>query len=432
MTANIREDGADDCEGFAAGMASLMYGIANSTPAEASTQEEKVLAAARAMCRCWVPMVTLGQATRFGSEGDQYDLSDGTNAHSWAVLIPTICAHLTSQSQPTGKRSVQLDEKIMLNKWTAKGLPVLLLDGTRTEELYPRLWTVPGDTTDFANNLSMLCVNVMRPLDPTFHQICRSAYTPYGLVSAEDESKRAFEVYWYSLIDAATVINHLEKVVKPEYEKENTRLTTADIAPYVLQANDALLQLGKRSTFVKQHLEECQTLATRRAPIGGKYLRFGAPTVDLFRLPHAKPFGFCTTDSPQREDLGTKLGNDWRPWLAATMCVSESDLAVLRVAAAQMHPVRCAPPALNNDSTKLSAAVKMMASVTDTTPLKSAANPWAAPPRAMTMRYKHAMNASIIERIMTMMHEQYPAKRVHVSTLCFWGGEPQLVLVDNE
>lgn len=67
MTANIREDRADDCEGFAAGLGSLMYGTANGKDCGNLLYD-----ATRCIVRCWLPFVTLGQAARNG-EDPQYN-----------------------------------------------------------------------------------------------------------------------------------------------------------------------------------------------------------------------------------------------------------------------------------------------------------------------------------------------------------------------
>ena len=430
MTANIREDGGDDCEGFAAGMASLMYGIA-----KGPEPSHAVHAAARAICRCWVPMVTLGQATRSGGEGDQYDLGDGTNAHSWAIFMPTSAVKLMAKQHSTCEQSVCLDDT-MLDPWT-EGLPVLLVDGTGKGELYPRYWTQPvspesrkGTLAEWLSRLGF--VKVMHPMDPGFHQICRSAYTPYGLVSSTDNRKRAFEVYWYSFITAQTVVNHFDTVVRPAYQRENTKLTIEDVAPYALQAYDAMSELRRGESAKDMFYNEWCKMApiaceNHRRDVKGVYLRYGAPTADLFRLPHAKPSGFGTEAPPLNNKHGT---GHKTPWLAATMCVSEEELQVLRVAAAEMHPVRCAPPALKGDSKLLSLAVAEMCPIKDQE-LRNAADPWAAPPRAMTILYAHAKDLDNIQHIMGILRKHFPSKRLHVGTLCFWGGEPQLWIVDD-
>lgn len=421
-----------------------MYGIAHGGESVAP-----VYAAARSICRCWVPMTTLGQAVRSGDEGKQYDLGDDTNAHSWAVLIPTSAVWLASQQRKECPESVSLDAKIMLNPWKV-GLPVLVVDGTSPKELYPRGWSEPSrrartqamKALDNAHRF----VTVMRPMDPKFHRICRSGYTPYGLVSAQDATRRVFEIYWYSLVDAATVdmfntgviayINHGPK------EKGLERVES--VKPYLQQAAQALVALGKaRSwkdavTSLTSRVNKAYASAVagavheQKPPADGVYLRYGTPTVDIFRMPHANPIGFCHDQPPLYKDLAPGCANltpsGRTPWIAATMSVGMEELATLRVALAEMHPVRPSPAADDETGAQLANVVQPLMQYASQKPLASAISPWAAPPRTMTVRYADLNARNVASMAATL--RSLKDTRVHVMTRCFWGGEPQLWMVD--
>lgn len=193
MTANIREDRADDCEGFAAGIASLMYGTAHGEDCGNLLYD-----ATRCIVRCWLPIVSLGQSSRNG-EGAQYNTGDNMNAHSWLMLIPTSAARVAMASGSHETLSAVLDRKVMLDPWE-QGLPVLILDGTTTFEHTARSWLRRDSTSCSLRGVCTSCpfASVVRTLDPNFHRVLRNGYTPYGVVSARDPGRRVFEVYWYT------------------------------------------------------------------------------------------------------------------------------------------------------------------------------------------------------------------------------------------
>lgn len=87
MTATISETGADDCEGFAAGLASRMYGTVHGQECD-----NLLYNATRAILRCWLPIVSLGLTVRSGGEGAQYKTvcvcSDFKELHPLPTQIP--------------------------------------------------------------------------------------------------------------------------------------------------------------------------------------------------------------------------------------------------------------------------------------------------------------------------------------------------------
>ena len=332
MTANIREDGADDCEGFAAGVASLMYGIANGD-ASASA----VHTAARAVCRCWVPMVTLGQAVRWETNDPnmaQYNTGDGMNAHSWTVLLPTSAARtaMAPPRRPDAPASARVRlSPIMLDPWRA-GLPVLLVDCTMTCELYPRSWG--GEGEDGADPLARVAhalrfPSALRPLDATFHRVLRNGYTPYGVVGADGSP--AYELYWYT--------------------------------------------------------------------VEGARMRYGTPTVDAFRLPHTPPPGFCTSPAP-RSPLAPASGTPWlaasvvpTPQDMEVMRPAILEMHPVRPVPAPAAQDRAAAAALLE-------AVRHLPNVVCTPP-PPVDDPWGAPPATVCVRYGDASDAGTLAKLIS-------------------------------
>lgn len=442
MSANMREDGADDCEGYAAGAASIMYGIARGAEDD---RRWPVHAAARAICRCYLPLVTLGQAVRTGGDGPQYNLGDDTNAHAWLMLVSTSGMRTSASQQPRCAQSVALDLDLMADPWEV-GLPTLLLDGTSHTELYPRQWGESHHRTrsETARTIQGAhgFVTVMRPMNAGFHRVCRNGYTPYGLRDSKHRDRRVFEVYWYSTVDAAEVVRHFKDSVVPYLLKQDEDRQQAElqkVADYLVQAADAHVHCGLAPThaaaaaavsaalaFLKIDAKEILSLIGPAGdPTGGEYLRYGAPTVDIFRLSPVAPPGFCQ-DPPPASAYPTISPT---PWMAATMSVSRRSLATLRPAAAMMHPVRPAPPARDRGGSALAAAVRPLLAFAASEPLQPAAEPWGAPPRTMTVKYADAADGANITALAQTLSELKNAK-LHMYTREFWGGEPQLWIVE--
>jgi len=111
MDADLEETRGDDCEGAAAALSSLIYSIVKGQRCgnrvhDATRDVLRYFAVASDSCfvyvyiidvtrRCWLPMVSLGQARRT-ENGDpnmaQYNTKDGMNAHSWLMLLSTSAA----------------------------------------------------------------------------------------------------------------------------------------------------------------------------------------------------------------------------------------------------------------------------------------------------------------------------------------------------
>ena len=201
MVASIRESRADDCEGYAAGVASLMYGIVHGDAAAGGP----LYAAVHAILCCWVPVVALGQAERsLASESDenmkQYNTGDHMNAHSWLrVLYTGAASSAMARHRGEAAEALAVDYSKMWKPWVL-GIPTVIIDCTGRGEHYPRSWAKYHAEGGLSRRMREDHPFVLVPdaMDPNYHCVCRGGYTPYGVISAENPASRVFEVYWYT------------------------------------------------------------------------------------------------------------------------------------------------------------------------------------------------------------------------------------------
>jgi len=77
---------------------------------------------------------------------------------------------------------------------------VLVVDGTMPSEHAVRDWSETGHLKHVFGSVPYRSpfATIIRPLDASFHCILRNAYTPFGVVSASDPTRRVFELFWYT------------------------------------------------------------------------------------------------------------------------------------------------------------------------------------------------------------------------------------------
>lgn len=396
MSAQLRLSRAGDCEDYAREVSEVFRSLTRT-----SAPDRKVLDAASAVARCYIPLAILGLVDRPEGSDPQYETKDHLNAHSWAMLLGTAGARAAAGCAPRDfyKNAVQLDGRVCLDPWE-KGLPTLLVDGTQARELTPRTWTAVSDHDAIASvaSDSPAAANVLRhcqyaavtmPQNLAFYHMLRNAYVPYGLVSATDKSVRAYEVYFYT--------NPLAHDVRA--------------------------------------------------------MKYGAPMEAVMRLPAARADLAPLTDAPTSRAEVPKYAGGSYPAIMATADVAPQELRAMRAILTGMHPlppysaptfskpsactpVKAEPQQLHEGAAYVAAFVSVatkagLPAVAGDPP--PAADPWKVTRNTIILRYAEAKDTENLEDVVeTMLRNDAEfktgGKKVYARPQVIVAGEPQLWL----
>lgn len=182
----IRIARSGDCEDFSKEVCEFYRGcleLANAT--------DEVARAASLVASCYVPMMTLGQVYRPPSSDPQYNTGDGCNAHAWAMLVSASALEEALKNAPKIPGSpapAEIDKTVCRMPWKI-GLPTLVVDGTMTREMYPRVFA-PNPERESLQKLpqaykravgGLEWTRYMLPMNADFYKMIKTVFIPYGV-----------------------------------------------------------------------------------------------------------------------------------------------------------------------------------------------------------------------------------------------------------